>query len=179
MRTQTSAGVEDAADLVADGDAALFDDGDRPDPPAVAAKLRQARVEQRHGMGCHGPRRQAVGEHEHQVVSARHRGEPRPRGVVEATPEIRAGQIGRPVGGSAVQLHRFEAAFAEAVDQRARVERLVDRIPGPGMGQLEGEVIAGRDGRARPRQADPRGCRSAHPRPGIIACRNGHRRLKR
>jgi hypothetical protein len=45
-----------------------------------------------------------------------------------------------------VELHRLEAAFAKALDQRARIERLMDRVPGPGMGQLEGEVIRGRNG---------------------------------
>jgi hypothetical protein len=78
-----------------------------------------------------------------------------------------------------VQLHRFEAALAKALDQRSEGEGLVHRIPGPGMGELEGEVIAGRDGRACARQADPRGGRSAQPRPGIIAHRNGHQNIPR
>ena len=153
---------------------------------ALLAQRRQQFGQQRPRMRLHRARRQSVADDEDDVVFCRHPPPMPRRPRREAAAEVRTHQISLPVVGCARRPRAPERPRLVKIGHQPRlVERLVHRVAGAGMRELELQQRRGRqrgaaacqpDARRRqPPQARPR-CRSALSamrRQAVSSARNG------
>ena len=122
-------------------------------------------------MALHGEGRQAVGDHQRQVVAtgvgfgvlAQALG----RVVVQASAQVRALQVGVAVGRGAVQQQAVAAAFGQFGGEGGAVEGQVYGVAGLGVGELEVQLGFGGQAGAGAAEGDARGVRRRSSRQGL------------
>ena len=103
--------MEGRADLIGDGNAALFDDGDRGEAPEF--ELRKEFLEQRGGVAFYGECGKAVGDDDSQVnFVCGLLGQKREAGFIQFASEVGALEILRSICGCRVQAQDFGSNFA-------------------------------------------------------------------
>ncbi len=116
------------------------------------------RFEQGSGMARHGQRGQPVTDDDGQFVSTNRciSSQRLPARLIEATPPVRAAQVGGSIRRRAMRQLRRVTEGDEFIRQRRNIQRQVDRIPGLRMRQREFQDFARRQADACPPQCDTR-----------------------
>ena len=135
---------------------AVANDDQRSDPPAFGAQLFDHARENRLRMRLHRARRQAVRDHEHDVVAAGMRGQCRLRIGGETAAKVRPHQIVRPCAGRARQCKKGIAQAGKRGGELRLIERLAHRVARAAVRQPEVKERPGRQRSAGARKPDAR-----------------------
>ncbi|MNN55420.1 hypothetical protein D3C81_1702930 [compost metagenome] len=123
-------------------------------------------------MAVYGEGREAIGDHDGQVDTARiglgMLAQGRDRVVVQPSPQVGALQVLVAVVGGAVQHQAVTPTVIELGRKPGMVERQVHGIAGLGMGELEVQLRTSRQAGARAPQGDTRRCQGAQGQPGVV-----------